>query len=99
MAGLNDLITDAGSLKTPTLDGSIGGSSNKELMAEARMALSGNWGMAILGYVLYFVLVMSFSMFWLSHCVFQVLNVQVKYQIRVIIIINVFAFMIYCLVF
>lgn len=70
MAGLNDLITDAGSLKTPTLDGSIGGSSNKELMADARMALSGNWGMAVLGYVLYMALIFSFSIFVFSSAFF-----------------------------
>lgn len=70
MAGLNDLIADTGSLKTPTLNNSMGGSSNKDLMASARMALSGNWGMAVLGYVLYIVLIMSFNLFVISSLLF-----------------------------
>lgn len=32
-------------------------------MADARMALSGNWGMAVLGHLLYIALMMSFSIF------------------------------------
>lgn len=63
MAGLNDLMAEGGSLQTPQLGDSVGGSSNKDLMADARMALSGNWGMGVLGYILYTVLVMSVSMF------------------------------------
>jgi uncharacterized membrane protein len=70
MAGLDDLISGADSLKTPTLGDAIGGSSNKNLMADARRALSGNWGMAVLGYVLYTVLVFSFSMFVFSSVFF-----------------------------
>ncbi len=70
MAGLNDLLNEGGSLKTPGLDDALGGSSNKDLMAEARMVLSGNWGMAVLGYVLYCILVMSFSVFLFSSVLF-----------------------------
>ncbi len=70
MAGLNDLLNEGDSLQTPGLGDALGGSSNKELMADARMALSGNWGMAVLGYVLYTVLVMSFSMFLFSSVFF-----------------------------
>jgi uncharacterized membrane protein len=70
MAGLNDLLNEGGSLKTPDLSETVGGLSNKELMADARAVLSGNWGMAILGYVLYFILVMSFSLFMFSSVIF-----------------------------
>lgn len=63
MAGLNDLLDEGGSLGLPGLGDGVGGSTNKDLMADARMSLSGNWGMAILGYILYTVLLMSFSMF------------------------------------
>ena len=58
-----DFVADGGSLKIPSLNEGIGGSSNKELMADARSALDGNWGMAVLGYVLYFILMMSFTTF------------------------------------
>ena len=70
MADLNDLLNKGGSLSTPGLADAIGGSSNKDLMADARTALTGNWGMAILGYVLYIVLMMSFSLFVMSAVVF-----------------------------
>lgn len=60
MANLNDVLSDSTSLSTPSSSGGIGGSSNREIMADARAALSGNWGMAILGYVLYLILIMSF---------------------------------------
>ncbi|MCK4563674.1 MAG: DUF975 family protein [Verrucomicrobia bacterium] len=70
MAGLNDLLTESGSLKTPGLGDAVGGSSNKELMADARRALSGNWGMGVAGYVLYSVLVLSFYLFVFSSAVF-----------------------------
>jgi len=63
MAGLNDLLDEGGSLGVPGLSDGVGGSTNKDLMADARMSLSGNWGMAILGYILYTVLLMSFSLF------------------------------------
>jgi uncharacterized membrane protein len=39
-------------------------------MAEARMVLSGNWGMGVLGYVLYAALVMSFYLFVFSAALF-----------------------------
>lgn len=70
MAGLDDLLKEGGNLNIPRLDDSIGGSSNKSLMAAARSALSGNWGMAVLGYVLYFILVMSFTLFVYSSVLF-----------------------------
>jgi len=70
MAGLNDLLDEGGSLGVPGLSDGIGGSTNKDLMADARMSLSGNWGMAILGYMLYTVLLMSFSMFVFSSVLF-----------------------------
>jgi uncharacterized membrane protein len=70
MAGLNDLLGEGGSLKAPGLGDAIGGGTNKELMAEARMSLSGNWGMAVLGYVLYMALTMSFSFFVMGSTVF-----------------------------
>ena len=70
MAGLNDLLDEGGSLGVPGLSDGVGGSTNKDLMADARMSLSGNWGMAILGYMLYTVLLMSFSMFVFSSVLF-----------------------------
>jgi len=70
MAGLDDLISGEGSLHTPGLGDSIGSTPNKRLMAEARMSLSGNWGMAVLGYVLYTVLIFSFSIFVFSSALF-----------------------------
>ncbi|MEN7973298.1 MAG: DUF975 family protein [Verrucomicrobiota bacterium] len=75
MAGLDDLLTENGSLKPPRLDRVVGDSSNKELMAEARAALSGNWGMAVVGYILYMVLVAGIS--WFSYAaVFFVASVS-----------------------
>jgi uncharacterized membrane protein len=70
MAGLDDLMGDGGLLEAPGLGDAIGASSNKDLMAEARMTLSGNWGMGVLGYVLYFVLMGSFSLFVYSSVIF-----------------------------
>ena len=70
MAGLDDLLNEQGSLNVPRLNDSVGGSSNKELMAAARSSLSGSWGMAVLGYVLYFILVMSFTLFIFSSVFF-----------------------------
>ncbi len=70
MAGLRDLMNDDGSLKSPALDESVGGATNPDLMTQARMSLSGIWGMAALGYVLYTVLVMSFSIFVFSSAFF-----------------------------
>ena len=70
MAGLNDLLDEGGSLSVPGLSDGVGGSTNKDLMADARMSLSGNWGMAILGYILYTVLLMSFSMFVFTAVIF-----------------------------
>jgi uncharacterized membrane protein len=61
-------ITDSGneSGESSSLSGGFGGGSNKDLMADARAALSGNWGMAVLGYLLFFILLMSFSAFVFS---------------------------------
>ncbi|WP_168433604.1 DUF975 family protein [Pontiella sulfatireligans] len=70
MGSLTDMMGEGGSLKTPGLSDGVGGSSNPELMAAARMSLSGNWGMGVLGYVLYFILVMSFSAFVFSSVFF-----------------------------
>ena len=70
MAGLNDLMNEGGNLSVPGLGDRVGGSTNKELMADARTALSGNWGMGILGYVLYMALMMSFSLFVFTSVLF-----------------------------
>ncbi len=70
MAGLDDLLKEGASLDAPPLSDAVGGLSNPELMAEARAALSGNWGMGVLGYVLYTVLIMSFSAFVFSSAFF-----------------------------
>ncbi len=72
MAGLNDLVGDAGGLKTPGLGAAVGGSSNKDLMRDARMSLSGNWGLAVLGNFLYVVLLNSVALFAVVSCVFVV---------------------------
>lgn len=69
MAGLSDLGA-GGKLAVPSLGSAIGGSTNKDLMAAARTALSGNWGMAILGCVLFFLLISSFFVFLFSVTVF-----------------------------
>jgi uncharacterized membrane protein len=63
MAGLNDLLSEGENPGVPGLGDGTGGSTNKDLMADARAALSGNWGLGVLGYVLYMALFMSFSMF------------------------------------
>ena len=63
MAGLNNLLDEGGNLSVPEVGDVLGGATNKELMADARTALAGNWGMGVLGYVLYMALIMSFSMF------------------------------------
>jgi uncharacterized membrane protein len=70
MAGLSDLIAEGSTLKPSRLAAAVGGKSNKELMAAARLALSGNWGMGVVGYVLYTVLVWSVSLFTLSSVFF-----------------------------
>ncbi len=69
MAGLNDLADDS-KLKVPGLERAISGGTNRELMADARAALSGNWGLAIVGYVLYVLLLMSFLSFLLASIFF-----------------------------
>ena len=73
MAGLSDVLGEgggSGDLESPGLGSAIGGGSNKELMAEARMSLSGNWGMAVLGYFLYMVLMNSIGFFTQAACIF-----------------------------
>ncbi len=62
MAGLKDMADDS-KLSVPSLGAAIAASTNKDLMAEARTALSGSWGLAILGYVLYILLALSFLAF------------------------------------
>ncbi|HEY5653788.1 MAG TPA: DUF975 family protein [Pontiella sp.] len=57
------LLGDAEDVKNRPGLGAERGLSNAQLMADARMALSGNWGMAVLGNVLYTLLIMSFSIF------------------------------------
>jgi len=70
VTGSNDLLVEGTTLEPPKLN-QIGGSSNRELIAAARRSLTGNWGMGMLGYVLYtalwgsvFLLVIS-SIFFL----------------------------------
>ncbi len=67
MADLSDLIGSgrAGgtSKNAPLKKGGFAGMTNKDLMADAREALSGNWGIAILGYLLYAILIGSFYLF------------------------------------
>lgn len=50
--------------------GGGGGSSNKELMADARASLSGNWGMGVLGYFLYGLLSAAISFFVFTAALF-----------------------------
>lgn len=70
MAGLNDLVAEGSKLTVPSVGSDIGGSTNKELMADARVALSGSWGLAILGFVLYGLLILSFFVFVVSAILF-----------------------------
>ncbi|QBG46269.1 DUF975 family protein [Verrucomicrobia bacterium S94] len=69
MTGLND---DGGlpKITLPSTEGASGGgfdgggvTSNADLTAEARESLKGNWGMAVLGYVLYTAFSFSISFF------------------------------------
>jgi len=66
MAGLNDLLSEGSSLKTPGLGDAVGGSSNKELMANARRVLSGNWGKTLAYILLFYVLLLSVVAFFYS---------------------------------
>ncbi|MBN2162196.1 MAG: DUF975 family protein [Pontiellaceae bacterium] len=71
MAGLNNLVADGAKLKAPSLkSAAVGGFTNKELMEDARSSLSGNWGVAILGMLLFWVLLASFMVFVVSSIVF-----------------------------
>lgn len=69
MAGLNDLAAE-GKLTVPKLSSAVGSSTNKELMADARDSLSGNWLLAIIGFVLYGILIFSFMLFTMSSIIF-----------------------------
>ncbi len=72
MTGLNDLMGEEKNAPVVPKPSTVasGDLSNKELMAEARMALSGNWGMAVLGYVLYVALMVSLYLLVSSSTVF-----------------------------
>ncbi len=72
MAGLDDLLGEANELEQPKLNESVGPTPNAELMAEARLALSGNWGMGILGYILYTFLILSFLLLAATSVLFVV---------------------------
>ncbi len=64
MAGLDDLLNEGSSLQTPGLGDSIGGSSNKELMAGARRVLSGNWGKTLFYILVFYVLLLAIAAFF-----------------------------------
>ncbi|MEI6891088.1 MAG: DUF975 family protein [Pontiella sp.] len=66
MAGLDESQSEIPSLKIPDFETSGRGVSNQELMDDARKSLSGNWGMAILGYFLYVLLSIGISLFVFS---------------------------------
>ena len=70
MSGLDDLLNEGSELNAPSLSDAVGVTENKELMALARLSLSGNWGMGVVGYILYYVLVMSVSLFAMSSAFF-----------------------------
>ncbi len=76
MANLSDVLNDGGTLKTPGLSDAIGESSNKKLMADARMALSGNWGMGVLGWVLYCAFSFSLGLFSMAATLFVTMAVS-----------------------
>ena len=66
MAGLNDLLTEGAGPNSPKSIGAVGGFGNAELMADARASLSGNWSVAVLGLLLFRVLLFSFMVFMVS---------------------------------
>lgn len=77
MAGLNNSDGGIPSLNIPASDASAGvgggvggGTTNKDLMSEARESLSGNWGMGVLGYFLYTLLSLSISFFVFAAALF-----------------------------
>lgn len=73
MAGSNDSGGGIPSLNIPTSNATVGGgggTSNADLMAEARESLSGNWGMGGLGYFLYMGLSLSISFFVIAAAFF-----------------------------
>ena len=64
MEGLNERMGELDASPPPLEpDGFRGDLPNKELMAQARQALAGNWGMAVLGYFLCFLLQTSVYVF------------------------------------
>ena len=70
MAGPNGGIP---MMTMPTMNDSGGGrgeTSNRDLMTEARESLSGNWGMGLLGYVLYGLLAAGIMIFVYSSAFF-----------------------------
>jgi uncharacterized membrane protein len=69
MADLGDRAGEDG-LAVPKLERLVRGLSNKELMAAARVSLSGGWGMAVFGLLLFGALVCSFLVFVLSIALF-----------------------------
>jgi len=75
MPNLTDVLSEKNTtLQTPELKQSMGGGAtpNGELMREAREALEGNWAMAVVGNVLYYLLVMSVSFFVVALVMFAV---------------------------
>ncbi|MDF7823975.1 DUF975 family protein [Pontiellaceae bacterium B12227] len=78
MAGQDGSSGDIPKILTSTSNdftGGVGGggggvTSNKDLMAEARESLSGNWGMGVLGYFLYTLLSTSISFFVFAAALF-----------------------------
>jgi uncharacterized membrane protein len=69
MAGLDGILSGV-EMQSLDAGGDGFGTSNKDLMAEARGSLKGNWGMAVLGYLLFFFLLMSLYAFVASAAFF-----------------------------
>ena len=74
MAGLDNSSSGIPTLTTTNFDASGGGTgsglSNAELMEDARASLSGNWGMAVLGYFLYTLFSAGITFFGFSAALF-----------------------------
>lgn len=64
MAGLNSYAGAAPQMNVPGMQKDSGPASNKELMAGARAALSGNWLMVIFSLILYSILISSVWVFF-----------------------------------
>ena len=71
MSGLRDLIADGGQVAEPSAEKKSSGGSNKELMEDARLSLSGSWLMTMLG-MLGFGALLSSASFFLGTAVFFV---------------------------